>query len=55
MLIKDSLIAATALLHGLAIATRNTRDFSKARVKIVDPFSEGVLEGPRGRRGRKGP
>ena len=41
MPIKDSLIAATALLHGLTIATRNTRDFSKARVKIVDPFAEG--------------
>ena len=44
MLVKDSLIAATALLHGLAIATRNTRDFSKARVKIVDPFAEGGIQ-----------
>jgi predicted nucleic acid-binding protein len=43
MPIKDSLIAATALLHGLTIATRNTRDFSKARVKIVDPFAEGGI------------
>jgi len=43
MPIKDSLIAATALLHGLTIATRNTRDFSKARVKIVDPFAEGAI------------
>lgn len=38
MLIKDSLIAATALTHGLTVATRNTRDFSKARVPVVDPF-----------------
>jgi hypothetical protein len=43
MPVKDSLIAATALLHGLTIATRNTRDFSKARVKIVDPFAEGEI------------
>jgi len=38
MPIKDSLIAATALTHGLTVATRNTRDFTKARVSVVDPF-----------------
>ena len=38
MPIKDSLIAATALVHGLAIATRNRADFIKAGVRIVDPF-----------------
>jgi len=37
--IKDSLIAATALTHGLTIATRNTRDFRAARVRVVDPFA----------------
>jgi predicted nucleic acid-binding protein len=36
--IKDSLIAATALLHGLTVATRNVRDFAKTGVKVVDPF-----------------
>jgi hypothetical protein len=39
MPIKDSLIAATALVHGLAIATRNRADFEKAGVKVVDPFA----------------
>lgn len=39
MPIKDSLIAATALLHGLVVATRNRTDFEKAGVKIVDPFA----------------
>lgn len=39
MPIKDSLIAATALAHGLTIATRNTRDFTKAGVKVLDPFA----------------
>ena len=38
MPIKDSLIAATALVHGLTVVTRNRADFEKAGVKIVDPF-----------------
>jgi toxin FitB len=38
MPIKDSLIAATALMHGLAIATRNRSDFVNAGVRVVDPF-----------------
>jgi predicted nucleic acid-binding protein len=37
MPIKDSLIAATALTHDLAIATLNRRDFEAARVTLVDP------------------
>lgn len=39
MPILDSMIAATALEHNLTVATRNVRDFQKAGVKIVDPFS----------------
>lgn len=39
MPIKDSLIAATALTHGLTVATRNTVDFDKAGVDVVDPFA----------------
>lgn len=39
MPIKDSLIAATALHHGLTVATRNTRDFARARVAAVNPFA----------------
>ena len=38
MPIKDSWIAATALVHGLTVVTRNLRDFKKAKVKLVDPF-----------------
>lgn len=38
MPIKDSLIAATALHHGLAVATHNLRDFRAAGVDLVDPF-----------------
>jgi predicted nucleic acid-binding protein len=38
MPIKDSLIAATAAVHNLAVATRNRADFANAGVSIVDPF-----------------
>ena len=36
----DGMIAATALAHGLTVATRNTRDFKKAGVNVVDPFGD---------------
>ena len=39
MQVKDSLIAATALANGFALATRNRRDFEASGVEIVDPFS----------------
>jgi toxin FitB len=38
MPIKDSLIAATALVHDLTVVTRNVRDFRAAKVTVVDPF-----------------
>ena len=38
MPIKDSLIAATALVHGLTVVTRNVRDFAPSGVALVDPF-----------------
>ena len=41
MPIKDSLIAATALVHGLRVATRNGKDFEKAGVRVVDPWKSG--------------
>ena len=37
--IKDSMIAATALVHGLTVVIRNVRDFERAGVKLVNPFS----------------
>jgi predicted nucleic acid-binding protein len=40
MPIKDSLIAATVLVHGLTLVTRNQRDFIRAGVKMINPFTE---------------
>jgi predicted nucleic acid-binding protein len=34
----DMLIAATALEHNLALATRNTKDFAGCGVALVNPF-----------------
>jgi predicted nucleic acid-binding protein len=38
MPIKDSLIAATALVHKLIVVTHNRAGFENAGVSIVDPF-----------------
>ncbi len=38
MSIKDSLIATTALVHGLTLVTHNRRDFAKACPQVLDPF-----------------
>ena len=37
--VVDALIAATALAHGLTVATRNVKDFADTVVPIVDPFA----------------
>lgn len=34
----DSQIAAIAKRHGLTVVTRNTRDYSKTGVKVLNPF-----------------
>ena len=35
---RDALIAATALVHGMTIVTRNVKDFDKTGVEIYNPW-----------------
>lgn len=35
---RDALIAATALVHGMAVVTRNVADFEPSGVAIVNPW-----------------
>lgn len=37
---RDALIAATALVHGLTVVTRNTADFASTGVLLVNPWTE---------------
>jgi predicted nucleic acid-binding protein len=37
--VTDGLIAATALEHGLTVATRNIHDFAGTGVPVVNPFA----------------
>ena len=34
---SDALIAATALVHGLTVVTRNVSDFKSSGVTVIDP------------------
>ena len=35
---RDSIIAATALVHGMTVVTRNVDDFAPTRVEILNPW-----------------
>ena len=35
---EDAMIAATARVHGLTVATRNERDFARFHVAVLNPF-----------------
>ena len=37
--VRDALIAATALVHGLTLVTRNVVDFEPTAVKVLDPWT----------------
>lgn len=36
--LEDMMIAATARVHGLALATRNLRDFDHVEIELFNPF-----------------
>lgn len=36
---RDALIAATALVHGLTVVTRNTADFAATGVPLLNPWA----------------
>ncbi|HLQ93933.1 MAG TPA: type II toxin-antitoxin system VapC family toxin [Xanthobacteraceae bacterium] len=38
-LLDDAMIAATALVHGLQVVTRNVRDFKDFGVDVFNPFT----------------
>jgi predicted nucleic acid-binding protein len=38
MHLADALLAATATVHNLAIATRNVTDFADIAIKVIDPW-----------------
>ena len=35
---RDAIIAATALVHGMTVVTRNVKDFEKTGVEIINPW-----------------
>ena len=37
-LLEDAMIAATARVHSLIVATRNERDFAQLDVRLLNPF-----------------
>lgn len=37
---RDAIIAATALVHGMTVVTRNIKDFSKTGVELLNPWNE---------------
>jgi toxin FitB len=37
---RDALIAATALVHGLTVATRNIADFERTGVGVLNPWGD---------------
>lgn len=36
--VRDGLIAATALVHGMSVVTRNVADFSSSGVTVINPW-----------------
>jgi len=39
--VVDGFMAATAMVHGLVLATRNVRDVSRTGARVMNPFEPG--------------
>ena len=37
---RDAMIAATALVHGMTVVTRNVADFERAGVRLLNPWQD---------------
>ena len=48
----DALIAATALVHGMTLVTRNVKDMAPTGVPILNPWEFGTVQEPRADDGR---
>ncbi len=44
-LLEDTMIAATALVYGLVVVTRNVRDFASFQVTTLNPFAPAIGSG----------
>ena len=49
---RDAMIAATALVHGMTVVTRNTADFEAAGVALLNPWQHGSLQEAKARYAR---
>ena len=36
--VRDGLIAATALVHGMTVVTRNVEDFARTGARVLNPW-----------------
>lgn len=47
---RDALIAATALVHGMTVVTRNNADFAPLGVAMLNPWNAAAAEAPKPKR-----
>jgi len=38
--VPDNIILSTAMVHGLTLVTKNTKDFNAFDIKLLDPFED---------------